>query len=379
LIPAAGIGARLGSDVPKQYQKINGKAVLRHTIDKFLNIEGLESVKVVINPDHKDFYDEAVEGLNLDEPMFGSNSRKISVYNGLKGFLNPLPEEIILIHDAARPLVCKEDILKLLKTMADHRAATLAIPVSDTLVRYDEPVNREDLWALQTPQAFHLQSLIETHEKFANDDSFTDDSGLMRAAGHHIEIVPASRENIKITSIEDMKMAEKLMNSQMETRTAFGFDVHAFEKTPSERKLMLGGVDIPNNSALVGHSDADVVLHAITDAILGSINDGDIGTHFPPSDPQWKEADSALFLKASMKKLNDKNGLFKFVDVTILCEEPKIGPHRDCIQKRISEILDVSRKRISIKATTTEGLGFTGRKEGIACQAAVTVLLPQEK
>ncbi len=171
-------------------------------------------------------------------------------------------------------------------------------------------------------------------------------------------------------------MAEKLLNLQIETRTTSGFDVHAFETTPSDRKLMLGGIEIPHNVALTGHSDADVVLHAITDAILGSINEGDIGTHFPPSDPQWKNADSALFLKEALKKLNNKNGLLQFVDVTLMCEEPKIGPYRDAMQKRIAEILELDKSRISIKATTTEGLGFTGRKEGIACNALVTIEIP---
>lgn len=376
LIPAAGTGSRMGAETPKQYQKIQGRAVLRHTIEKFLNIEGLQSIRVLIHPDHRTLYEAAIKGLNIADPIIGSKSRKLSIYNGLNYFFNVSLEDIILIHDAARLLVDPADIQNLLARMKEHNAATLAAPVSDTLIRDGETIDRNGLWAIQTPQAFNLKLLIEAHEKFVNDDSFTDDAGIMRAMGHKVEIVPSSRENIKITTQEDLKMAEKLLNSQIETRTTSGYDVHAFETTSSDRKLMLGGVKIPHNFALLGHSDADVVLHAITDAILGSINEGDIGTHFPPSDPQWKNADSSLFLKEAHKKLNKKSGLLKFVDVTIIAEEPKIGPYQDAMQTRIAEILAMSKDRISIKATTTEGLGFTGRKEGIACNALVTVQIP---
>lgn len=375
LIPAAGTGARFGSDVPKQYHKINGKAVLKHTIEKFITIKGLQSITVIIHPDHEELYYDAVQGLQIEKPIIGSKSRKSSVYNGLKSFVNVSLEDNILVHDAARPLILEHDIYNLLEKTEQHKAATLASPVSDTLMRNNEAVDREGLWAIQTPQAFHMQSLIEAHEKFKDDDSFTDDTRLMRAMGHNVEIVPASRENIKITTKEDLAMAEKLISAQMETRTTSGFDVHAFEKQPSDRKLMLGGIEIPHKFALTGHSDADVVLHAITDAILGAINEGDIGTHFPPSDPQWKDTDSALFLKEAVKKLNNKNAILKFIDVTIMAEEPKIGPNRNAMQQRIAEICDINQNRISIKATTTEGLGFTGRKEGIVCQAVITTLL----
>lgn len=380
LIPAAGNATRMGQSTPKQYLKIGGKPVLRHTLEKLININALQSVVIAINGDHKDLYQEAVQGLENVSFVTGSNSRKQSVYNGLKAFSNNDKSDIILIHDAARPLVQEKDVIDLLSAMETAEAATLACPIFDTLYRdakdQNETLNRENLWAIQTPQAFKLGTLMEAHEKYKDDDSFTDDAGLIRAIGHEVQIVPSSRMNIKITTSEDFEMVQTILNTAKQTRSASGYDVHAFETAPSERKLMLGGIAIEHPVALKGHSDADVVLHAITDAILGIINEGDIGTHFPPSDPQWKDADSAIFLKEAAKLLAAKGGDLSFIDVTIMAEEPKIGPHRAAMQTRIADILDVSTSMVSIKATTTEGLGFTGRKEGIACQALATATLP---
>ena len=380
LIPAAGNARRMGQDMPKQYLKINGKPVLRYTLEKLININGLQSIVIAINGDHKELYQEAVQGLENVSFVIGSSSRKQSVYNGLKEFSNNNKSDIILIHDAARPLVQEKDVTALLKAMENAEAATLACPISDTLYRSekskDEILSRDNLWAIQTPQAFKLDTLMEAHEKFKDDDGFTDDAGLIRAMGHEVQIVPASRMNIKITTPEDFEMVQTMLNTAKQTRSASGYDVHAFEAAPSERRLMLGGIVIDHPVALKGHSDADVVLHAITDAILGIINEGDIGTHFPPSDPQWKDADSAIFLKEAAKLLATKGGDLSFIDVTIMAEEPKVGPHRTAMQTRIADILGVSTSMISIKATTTEGLGFTGRKEGIACQALATATLP---
>jgi len=376
LIPAAGSASRMGMDTPKQFVKIGNKAILRHTIEKFININGLQSVLIVINKECTELYNDAVSGLQNVSRETGSNSRKKSVYNGLQYFSKADQDDIILIHDAARPMLQEQDILKLLSVMQTADAATLATPVSDTLYREGETISRDGLWAIQTPQAFRIGALIAAHEKFKDDDSFTDDAGIMRAAGHKVEIVEGCRSNIKITTQDDLKMAQRMMTDEAETRTTNGFDVHAFEKNSSERKLMLGGIHIPHAVALNGHSDADVVLHAVTDALLGSINAGDIGTHFPPSDMQWKDKDSAFFLQEAAKMLADKDAEIKFIDVTIMAEEPKIGPHRSAIQSRIADILGITPARISIKATTTEGLGFTGRKEGIACQALATVTLP---
>jgi len=295
LIPAAGSAARMGLKTPKPYLKINGKSILRHTLEKFNKFSNLASIIVVINEEHRDLYNDAVQGLDNVSAVVGSKTRKQSVYNGLKAISKTNQDAIVLIHDAARPLVQAKDVQNLLEVMKTTEAATLATPVSDTLHRDGEKINREGLWAVQTPQAFKLAPLLEVHEKFKDDQDFTDDAGLMRATGHTVEIVEGSRSNIKITTAEDLAMAETMMSNNTETRTASGYDVHAFESAPSDRKLMLGGVHIPHEVALSGHSDADVVLHAITDAILGTINQGDIGTHFPPSDDQWKDCDSAFF------------------------------------------------------------------------------------
>ena len=377
LIAAAGNARRMGHDTPKPYLKINNKSILRHSIEKFISFDSLISLKVIIHPDHQELYNETVQGLNLAPPIIGSNSRKSSIYNGLKSFSKVKTNDTILIHDAARPMVQEAAIIKLLETMQTASTATLASPVTDTLYREGKTVERKDLWAIQTPQAFKLEALIKAHEKFKDNNSFTDDAGLMRAIGHKVEIVSAPRNNIKITTREDFDMVQAMMTANSnETRIASGFDVHAFEPEPSARKLMLGGIEIPHRLALAGHSDADIVLHAVTDALLGTINEGDIGTHFPPSDPQWKDTNSAVFLKKAAKMLLGKGAAISFLDITIIAEEPKIGPHRTAMQKNIAAILKISPERISIKATTTEQLGFTGRKEGMACQALATVLLP---
>ncbi len=376
LIPAAGNASRMGLETPKPYLKVNGKEILRYTIEKFMNFSGLQGVSVVINEADIDLYHEAVSGLDNCRYIIGSNLRKSSVYNGLNSFSNVKDKDIILIHDAARPMVQCADIATLLDTMSKTDAATLAFPVPDTLSRENEVVDREGVWAIQTPQAFKFGALKAAHEQFKDDDSFTDDTGLIRALGHEVQFVTSSRQNIKITTQDDLEMVTAMMGNLTETRTASGYDVHAFEKEASSRKFILGGIEIEYSLALMGHSDADVVLHAITDALLGSINEGDIGLHFPPSDMKWKDADSAVFLKEAANLIGQRGGDIKFIDVTIMAEEPKIGPHRVAMQSRIAEIIGMSPSRISIKATTTEGLGFTGRKEGIAAQALATVQLP---
>ena len=376
IIPAAGNASRMGNDTPKQYLKINGKEILIHSINKFIKINNLNTIVNIINKNHISLYENAIKGLNKTCKSIGSDNRKQSVYNGLVSLPHVKNNDIILIHDAARPLVQPEDIQKLLDVMKTSKVATLATPVTDTLQCDNNTINRDGLWAIQTPQAFRYDILMEAHKKFKEDDSFTDDTSLVRAMGHKVEIVEGSRCNIKITTPDDLAIVKAMMNNTIETRTAMGFDVHAFENKKTDRKLMLGGVHVPHDFALTGHSDADVVLHAITDALLGCINRGDIGTHFPPSDPQWKDVDSAVFLKHTKGLLNDNAVDIKFIDVTIMAETPKIGPHRAAMQQRIADILEMPQKRVSIKATTTEKLGFTGRGEGMACQALATVTLP---
>lgn len=379
LIPAAGTASRMGMDLPKPYLQINGKTILRHTIDKFININGLQSVSVVVNEAHMALCHDAVKELENVNIVTGCKSRKLSVNKGLKAIPNVKSEDIILVHDAARPMVQRDDIeaiLRIMQNAPDIEAASLATRITDTIIGSDMPIDRHNVWAIQTPQAFKYGLLKAAHEKFKDDDSFTDDAGIMRDAGHKVEIVPSSKKNIKITTPEDLETIEMLMNCNMTTRTASGYDVHAFEDTPSERKFIMGGIQIDHPLALTGHSDADVVLHAITDALLGAINEGDIGTHFPPSDPQWKDVDSAVFLAHAGKMLSDIDGVIDFIDVTIMAEAPKIGPHRTAMQDRIAEILSLPTSKVSIKATTTEKLGFTGREEGIACQALATIRLP---
>jgi len=379
LIAAAGTGTRYDetqSDIPKQYQRFHGKSIIRHSIDKFLNIKRITSITCLINEAHQKLYNDAIMGIDINAPIVGSDNRKNSVYNGLRNLFHVKHEDVILIHDAARPLVHCTDTDALIDTALKTKAASLAQKIPDTL--YDsaqnQTLNREDIWSIQTPQAFEYALIMKAHEHFKDDNSFTDDRGMIEAIGHKVELIESQHPNFKITTKADFTMAEKLAQPSQKTIMATGYDVHAFEDAPAPDKLIkLGGIDIPHSHKLKGHSDADVVLHTITDALLGSINDGDIGTHFPPSDPKWKGADSALFLSEAVNKLNNINALIDFIDITIQAELPKIGPHRAAMQKRISDITGVSINDISIKATTTEGLGFVGRKEGIACQCAVTI------
>lgn len=377
LIPAAGNGSRMGLSTPKQYCKIGGKMILRHTIEKFLPLQGLISLRVIINPDHRDLYNEAVAGLNLPEPVTGAGTRKQSVNAGLDCF-DADDKNYVLIHDAARPFVSHQALHDLLNTLQTSDAATLAAPIADTLIdtKYNR-LNRDHIRAVQTPQAFRISLLKKAHAAFEKNEDFTDDAGIVTAFGTTVELVTSGSENFKITTAEDLIMAERILASTMETRTGMGFDVHAFAPEDSTH-IRLGGIDIPHAKKMLGHSDADVVLHALTDAILGAINEGDIGKLFPPSDIQWKGADSEIFLKEAANRVAAKGGKITFADITIICEAPKIGPHREAMQTRIAAILGLPESRISIKATTTESLGFTGRREGIACQAVANITLPSQ-
>lgn len=378
LIPAAGNGVRAGLSTPKQYKRVGGKMILRHTIEKFMGLQGLKSLRVIIDPEHAELYREAVQGLELDPPVLGAKTRKQSVYNGLNALDDVDRDDLVLIHDAARPFISHTSIQTLLDAMAGNLAATLAAQIADTLV--DPSYNRLDrdkISAIQTPQAFRLGVLRQAHELFKNDDRFTDDAGLIAALGEPVALVRGSHENFKITTPEDIYMAERLLAPQMETRTGFGYDVHAFDPAPATN-IRLGGIDIPHNRKLLGHSDADVILHALTDALLGTIGDGDIGQIFPPSDPQWKGADSEIFLKEALRRVRSRGGYVIHVDITLIAEEPKIGPHRAPMQTRIGQILGLDPSRVGLKATTSEGLGFVGKREGICAHAVASVSLPME-
>lgn len=392
ILVAAGGGIRSGQAVPKQYCLLGGQPILRHSMETFKGIPGLESLLTVINPEHSLLYEGCVSGLSLPPPVAGGKTRKESVYNGLKALPSHAPEAIVLIHDAARPLATREDILALVQVIAEGAdAATLAHPVADTVLYASgrdgaywcsESVERTNLWAVQTPQAFRLGVIKKAHKECPEGLDATDDAGLVRALGLDVQLVKGSPLNFKITYPKDLTVAEEIyaaMNG-METRTGAGYDVHTFaESEQSPTHIRLCGIDIPFGRRLAGHSDSDVGLHALTDALLGAIGEADIGTHFPPSNPAFKGMDSAVFLKHAVGLLKQKGGHLINADITLICEAPKIGPHRDAIVVRLADILSVTPDRINIKATTTEGLGFTGRREGIAAQAAVNVALPRPR
>jgi len=378
ILAAGGIGARFGGNTPKQFLSIQNQLVLELSLSKFLKFDELKSVIIVMSNDHKSMLPNSIQ--NHPKITFSAEgkTRKQSINNGLNNLVKVNNNDIILIHDAARPLVSPKDIKNILIQMKTSKAATLAAPVKDTLLKNHETIDRTDMYAIQTPQAFLFEEIKSAHDKFIDNDDFTDDAGLVRANGTHVDIVESTSPNIKITTPEDFDMVKAMINQDYETRTASGFDVHAFETEKTDRLLKLGGIVMENDFALTGHSDADVVLHAITDAILGGINKGDIGTHFPPSDPQWKDKDSEHFLKHAYELLLSVGGDIRFIDVTIMAEVPKIGPYREEMQNNIARILNISADRISIKATTTEKLGFVGRQEGISCQALATMTLPPQ-
>lgn len=393
LIMAAGQGERLGAGLPKQYLEIGGKTILRRTLEAFLSLPGLKSLRVVIDPAHVRNYEKSVAGLTLGAPVFGGSDRKQSVWNGLESFYNLLSEDLILIHDAARPFVSKCDISNILQYFKDQasreslQAATLAVPVSETVRRgcdglAQDILDRAGLWTIQTPQAFRYGTLRRAHET-APPGSYTDDTGLVSAIGIPVRLVPGSRDNIKITTPEDLIWAKDYVfmreRAMFETRTASGFDVHAFTKAGEKTAVRLCGIDIAAPFGLEGHSDADAGLHALADALLGTIAAGDIGVHFPPSDSRWRGADSREFIDYVFSLVRGKGGRIIHVDMTIICETPKIGPYRAAMQRAIGNMLNLPPDRVSIKATTTEGLGFLGRQEGLAAQAMVSVEFPQDR
>ncbi|PJI40443.1 bifunctional 2-C-methyl-D-erythritol 4-phosphate cytidylyltransferase/2-C-methyl-D-erythritol 2,4-cyclodiphosphate synthase [Ferrovibrio sp.] len=383
LIVAAGRGSRAGGEKPKQYQMLGGKPLLRYSLETLLGYAAVARVAVVIHPDDSQAYAEAIGDLTghprLSPPSLGGAARQDSVRLGLEALAQDQPNHV-LIHDAARPFIRHIHIDRLIEMLAQAPGAVLAIPVVDTLKRDDggyarSGVERQGLWRVQTPQAFRFADILTAHRQCAGL-ALTDDAAVAEQAGLAVKLVPGSEENFKVTEPDDFARAERqLMQRLGDIRTGQGFDVHAFSDEAG-RKLTIGGLVIPHDKGLAGHSDADVALHALTDAILGALGDGDIGQHFPPSDSRWKNADSAAFLKYAVDLVTKRGGMLAHCDVTIICEAPKIGPHRDAMRARIAVIAGVTIDRVSVKATTTEKLGFTGRREGIAAQAIATVRLP---
>jgi 2-C-methyl-D-erythritol 4-phosphate cytidylyltransferase/2-C-methyl-D-erythritol 2,4-cyclodiphosphate synthase len=335
---------------------------------------------VVIRADDADRYRESVAGLDLLAPVIGGAERQDSARAGLESLLDLAPASV-LIHDAARPLVDVATIERTLDALTTHDGAIAALPVTDTVkrgqatgnvVRAGETIDRTGLWRAQTPQTFRYDAILAAH-RAAIGQALTDDAAVAEHAGLAVALVLGHEDNIKITSREDLDRATRTFGSMPDIRVGNGYDVHRFG--PGDG-LMLCGVAVAHEQGLLGHSDADVGLHAITDALLGAIGDGDIGMHFPPSDPRWKGADSSVFLRHALSLVHARGGRVTHVDVTVICERPKVGPHRAAMVARIAEILSLDAARVSVKATTTEGLGFTGRREGIAAQATATIVFP---
>ncbi|MFL6769902.1 MAG: bifunctional 2-C-methyl-D-erythritol 4-phosphate cytidylyltransferase/2-C-methyl-D-erythritol 2,4-cyclodiphosphate synthase [Sphingomicrobium sp.] len=371
LIVAAGSGSRMGGELPKQFRPIGGKPVLAHAVDALASHRAVDVVKVVIGEGQRDLARAALGDRNV-ELVTGGAERSDSVRAGMEAS----EADVILVHDAARPF-CPPDVIdRLLAALGAAEGAVPVLPVADTLARagtiLGEAVDRSQLVRVQTPQAFQFRSLTEAHAQWRGP-SPTDESTVLRAAGRPVAVVDGDPLLEKLTTAADWQRAEAYLNSRLIPRTGLGFDVHAFA---GDGPIMMGGIEIPHQRGLAGHSDADVILHAITDALLGAGGLGDIGQHFPPNDPQWKGADSAIFLAAAAKLVRDAGGTIDFVDCTVICEAPKVGPYRDAMRSRVAAILDLPVSSVSIKATTTERLGFAGRGEGIAAQAVTNVRMP---
>jgi 2-C-methyl-D-erythritol 4-phosphate cytidylyltransferase/2-C-methyl-D-erythritol 2,4-cyclodiphosphate synthase len=376
LIVAAGKGVRAGGGLPKQYRDLCGVSVLRRAIDALSAHPGIDAVRVVIAEDDEALYAAATEGLGLPAPVLGGATRQQSVRLGLEALAAEAPARV-LVHDAARPFVSADVIDRVLAALDTHPGAIPALAIVDSLRRggatVEAEVPRDGLYRVQTPQGFAFDALLAAHR--AATIEATDDAEVLRAAGGAVALVPGDEANVKLTNPADFDRAEAALASRLIARTASGYDVHRFG--PGDG-VWLCGVLIPHTQGLIGHSDADAGLHALTDALLGCIGDGDIGQHFPPSDPQWRGASSDRFLVHAAGLIAAKGGIIDHVDVTIICERPKVGPHRDAMRARIADLLGLHPGRVSVKATTTEGLGFTGRGEGLAAQAMATVRLPQE-
>lgn len=378
LIVAAGRGTRTPGPLPKQYRSIGGEPILRRTVRAFRGHTRVSQVRVVIHGDDRALYDAATAGLDLLPPVEGGATRQDSVRRGLESLIDLAPRHV-LIHDGARPFVSPVIIDRVIDGLAGSPGVIAALPVTDTIKRaiaggpvIRETVERRDLWRAQTPQGFHYGEILAAYRAAAADD-LTDDAAVAAQANMSVTLVPGSEENLKITTDDDLVRAERSVDVALELRVGQGFDVHRF--APGDA-VQLCGVRIPHDQGLEGHSDADVGLHAATDAILGALAAGDIGQHFPPGDPRWRGADSALFLSHAAKLVGEAGGRVVHVDITLICEAPRVGPHREAMVRRLAEILGLRPSSCSVKATTTEKLGFTGRGEGIAAQAVATIRLP---
>lgn len=369
LIVAAGKGERMGGGIPKQYRLLSGKPVVRRAVEALAAYSAVNSVRVVIGADQQEFASAALAGLDTGPLIEGGKQRADSVRAGLEA----ISGDAVLVHDAVRPFCPPAVLDRLLSRLELFDGAAPVLPVSDTLARasgeIEQPLDRTGLVRVQTPQAFRLDALRHAYSQWSGSAP-TDETTVARAAGLRVASVEGDALLEKITRAADWQRAEAMLASRLIPRTGLGFDVHSFS---GDGPAMLGGIAVPHSRGLSGHSDADVVLHAITDALLGAAALGDIGQHFPPSDPRWKGASSDRFLAHAAELVRARGGTIDHIDCTIICEAPKIAPFREAMHLRIADIAGVNPSQVSIKATTTEGLGFTGRGEGIAAQAVANI------
>ena len=380
LLLAGGRGRRAGSGLPKQYRELAGRSVLRRAIDCFVASPLVNTIRVVIHPNDLALYERSIAGLKISPPIDGGAERHLSALNGLESLVSDAPD-IVLIHAAARPFVDGTLIERVVKGLDEAPGVIPALPVSDTLKRVDgsdnkilETIKRDGIWRAQTPQGFIFDAILEAHRR-RNSDLPTDDAAVLEQVGMAVSVIEGDESNIKLTTSEDFLRGQRMLeNRPTEVRVGSGFDVHRIGPGSS---VILCGIEIVCDISLIGHSDADVALHALTDALLGTIGAGDIGEHFPPSDPQWKGAASHIFVETAINDIRQVGGKVRNVDLTIIGERPKVGPHREAMRTNVARLLGISSERVNVKATTTEGVGFTGRGEGLAAQAVVSLELPK--
>jgi len=383
IIVAAGRGHRFGGEMPKQYLEVHQQPLVRHAVQAFLDHPAIDLILPVIHPDDADILANALGCLDYLEPVAGGAARQDSVRNGLEGLASSAPD-YVLVHDAARPMVAPALIDRVIEALQDTSGVIPGIAVVDTLKRADDDgiitdtVSRDGLWRAQTPQGFKYADLLAAHRS-AIGQELTDDAAVMEASGYRVAVVLGDENNIKVTTPDDLMRMEEIMSDDSAQaklvrspsfRIGSGYDVH---KLGPGDHVTLCGVEITSERALIGHSDADVALHAVTDAVFGAIADGDIGSHFPPTDSQWRGASSDQFLAYACERMRERGFELSNIDLTIICEKPKIGPHRDAMRARLAEIAQIDVSCVSVKATTTERLGFTGRGEGIAAEAVIII------
>ena len=383
IIVAAGRGHRFGGEMPKEYLEVHQQPLVRHAVQAFLDHPAIDLILPVIHPDDADILANALGGLDYLEPVAGGAARQDSVRNGLEGLASSAPD-YVLVHDAARPMVAPALIDRVIEALQDTSGVIPGIAVVDTLKRADDDgiitdtVSRDGLWRAQTPQGFKYADLLAAHRS-AIGQELTDDAAVMEASGYRVAVVLGDENNIKVTTPDDLMRMEEIMSDDSAQaklvrspsfRIGSGYDVH---KLGPGDHVTLCGVKITSERALIGHSDADVALHAVTDAVFGAIADGDIGSHFPPTDSQWRGASSDQFFAYACERMRERGFELSNIDLTIICEKPKIGPHRDAMRARLAEIAQIDVSCVSVKATTTERLGFTGRGEGIAAEAVIII------